>query len=136
MDWTKPTAQILGRFNPWNDGHKALFDEVLRKADPDRQPKHREPTSDAHQVCIMVRDMGLGNFEEIKEAINDDMYLEYYGRYEIIQVPNITNIFYGRKVGFDVDRVNLPNELESVNETQDTKAERNAWENKFWRNRQ
>jgi len=136
MDWTKPTAQILGRFNPWNNGHKALFDEVLRKADSDRQPKHREPTSDAHQVCIMVRDMGENNFEEIKAIIMAELEPEYSGRYMIIQVPNITNIFYGRKVGFDVDRVNLPSHLEPVDKTQDTKAEKKAKERDFWAGRQ
>ena len=93
MDNTEPTAQILGRFDPLNDGHRALFHEVFRKADPDRQPRHRDPTSEAHQVCIMVRDMGENNFEEIKSAIEAELEAEYSGRYIIIQVPNITNIF-------------------------------------------
>lgn len=25
FDWKKPTAQMLGRFQPWHDGHTALF---------------------------------------------------------------------------------------------------------------
>ncbi len=136
MDNTKPTAQILGRFDPLNEGHHALFHEVFRKADPDRQPRERRPTSEAHQVCIMVRDMGKNNFEEIKAAIEDELEEEYSDRYVIIQVPNITNIFYGRQVGFDVDRIDLPSHLEPVENRTKTTAEKKVHSIDFWKGRQ
>ena len=31
FDWGKPTAQMLGRFQPWHDGHTALFKKALEK---------------------------------------------------------------------------------------------------------
>jgi nicotinamide mononucleotide adenylyltransferase len=41
IDYSKPTAQMLGRWQPFHDGHLALFKEILKKTG---------------QVCIMVRD--------------------------------------------------------------------------------
>ena len=38
-----PTAQMLGRWQPWHDGHTALFKRAL---------------AETGQVCIMVRDVG------------------------------------------------------------------------------
>ena len=38
----KPTAQMLGRWQPWHEGHTALFKKALEKTG---------------QVAIMIRDM-------------------------------------------------------------------------------
>ena len=27
----KPTAQMLGRWQPWHEGHQKLFEEILKK---------------------------------------------------------------------------------------------------------
>jgi hypothetical protein len=43
FDWQKPTAQLLGRWQPWHDGHTALFVKAFREIG---------------QVCVMVRDVG------------------------------------------------------------------------------
>ena len=136
MDWSLPTAQILGRFDPWNAGHKALVDEVLRLADPDRQAKGQEPTSEAQQVVIMVRNTGKNNFYAISADITNALESEYSGRYEIIKVPNITNIFYGRQVGFDVDRIDLPSNLEPVENRKSIRAEEKESQRRFWAGRQ
>ena len=44
MTWDnkKPTAQMLGRWQPWHGGHQKLFEEILKKTG---------------QVNIMVRDV-------------------------------------------------------------------------------
>ena len=31
MDWTRPTTQLLGRFQPWHQGHTELFKRALSK---------------------------------------------------------------------------------------------------------
>ena len=41
----KPTAQMLGRWQPWHEGHQKLFEEILKKTG---------------QVNIMVRDVQGG----------------------------------------------------------------------------
>ena len=43
FDWKKPTTQMLGRWQPWHDGHTALFKKALLETG---------------QVCIMIRDVG------------------------------------------------------------------------------
>ena len=54
IDWAKPTALFLGRFNPWNDGHKATFETILRAGEQDFQGRGNDPVSRANQVCIMA----------------------------------------------------------------------------------
>ena len=31
FNWKKPTAQMLGRWQPWHDGHIELFKRALQK---------------------------------------------------------------------------------------------------------
>jgi len=31
FNWKKPTVQMLGRWQPWHDGHQALFKRLLPK---------------------------------------------------------------------------------------------------------
>ena len=46
-DNKKPTAQMLGRWQPWHNGHQKLFEEIIKKTG---------------QVNIMVRDVqGVGD---------------------------------------------------------------------------
>ena len=90
-DNKKPTAQMLGRWQPWHDGHQELFRMILKKTG---------------QVNIMVRDVqGVEdnpfNFETVKKNIEDKLNPEYEGMFKISLVPNITNICYGRKVGYN-----------------------------------
>ena len=138
IDWTRPTAQFLGRFQPWNKGHRAIFDEIMRKGEVTTPDKYR--TSRAMQCVIMVRqtyfdDFTPLTFEEIKKMIISDLKLDYHGKFEIIQVPNITNIFYGRTVGYDVERIHLSSELESIN-AKKIRAENQYWNQKFWQGRE
>jgi len=138
INWTRPTAQFLGRFQPWNEGHRAVFDEIMRKGDISTPDRYR--TSRAQQCLIMVREMPLDEdnpltFKEIKKIINNDLKLEYHNKYEIIKVPNITNVFYGRTVGFDVERIYLPEELESL-DAKKIRAEEQHFSRKFWAGRE
>ena len=96
-DNKKPTAQMLGRWQPFHDGHYALFEEITKKTG---------------QVCIQIRDVqGVDDnpfdFETVKKNIEDRLKPEFEGRYKIVLVPNITNICYGRGVG-SVSYTHLP----------------------------
>ena len=138
IDWTKPTAQFLGRFQPWNEGHRAVFDALMIKGNALTPDPYR--TSRAQQCLIMVRQMPLDEdnpltFKEVKQIINDDLKLEYHNKYEIIKVPNITNVFYGRTVGFNVERIQLPEKLESL-DTKKIRAEEQHFNRKFWAGRE
>lgn len=103
----KPTALLLGRYQPFHDGHFALFKEALSRAE---------------QVLIAVRDTGGTDaknpfdFEFVKSKIEEKL-VNYEGRYQIILVPNITNIVYGRDVGYKIEKVELGAEIESISAT-------------------
>ena len=104
---TKPTAQMLGRWQPFHDGHFALFEEIVKKTG---------------QVYIMVRSMPEDesnpfNFEYVKEKIDIRLKEQYKNRYKIIQVPNITNICYGRKVGYSIEEIILPEHIQKISAT-------------------
>lgn len=91
FDWKKETVQQLGRWQPWHAGHRALFERLLQRTG---------------QVVIQVRDcQGWNdsnpfNFEQVKNAIKRDLDPLYQGQYEIMLVPNIIHIGWGRGVGY------------------------------------
>ena len=102
FNWKKPTVQMLGRWQPWHDGHQALFKRCVAKTG---------------QVIIQVRDVqgasgGDGQDDNpfdwdtvcknIEEGLQRDGFRRGY-EYEIMLVPNITNITYGRGVGYSFD---------------------------------
>ena len=99
FDWKKPTVQMLGRWQPWHAGHQALCKRCVAKTG---------------QVIIQVRDVqgasgGDGqddnpfDWEAVCKNIEDGLAKDNFHRgqeYEIMLVPNIVNITYGRGVGY------------------------------------
>jgi hypothetical protein len=91
FDFKRETVQMLGRWQPWHDGHRALFERLLQRTG---------------QVIIQVRDVqGWQNsnpFEvaKVKSFIRRDLDPLYQGQYEIQVVPNIVHIGWGRGVGY------------------------------------
>ena len=116
FDSKKPTVLLLGRWQPWHDGHLALFERALAKTG---------------QVVIQVRDVkdssgGEGqednpfSFEQISEDIAKKLSKSGYSINEdyIIQlVPNITNISYGRGVGYKIEQESFNSKTESISAT-------------------
>ncbi len=105
-DNKKPTAQMLGRWQPWHDGHQALFEEIIKKTG---------------QVNIMVRDVqGVGdnpfNFETVKKNIENALE-DFKNRFKVTLVPNITNICYGRGVGYKIEEIILPEKIQKISAT-------------------
>ena len=103
----RSTALLIGRYQPFHDGHRALIVEALKRVG---------------QVCIAVRDTsGMDeknpfSFEYVRARIEHALR-EYEGRFIVIQIPNITNVFYGRDVGYAVERIDLDASLEAVSAT-------------------
>ena len=106
MDWTKPTTQLLGRFQPWHQGHTELFKRALSKTG---------------QVVILLREQDGTNSNPftveqrvnfIKEALS-----AYAGKFEVVPVPNITHITYGRDVGYRITQYDLGEEIHSISAT-------------------
>ena len=99
FDWKKPTVQMLGRWQPWHQGHQELFKRCVAKTG---------------QVIIQVRDVqgssgGVGqednpfDWETVCKNIEEGLSTDGFKKgvdYEIMLVPNIVNITYGRGVGY------------------------------------
>ena len=106
-DNKKPTAQMLGRWQPFHEGHYTLFEEIIRRTG---------------QVCIQVRDVqGVEDnpfgFETVKRNIENKLNKKYKNRFKIVLVPNITNICYGRGVGYKIEEIVLPEEVQKISAT-------------------
>ena len=125
FNWKKPTVEMLGRWQPWHDGHTALFKKALKKTG---------------QVCIMYRDVGgvdAGiecqsdnpfDFDEVKKNIIAG--LEPHGfeegkEYIVLKVPNIVDISYGRGVGYTFTEHDLGEEIHKISATKIRKEMRN-----------
>ena len=90
---------MLGRWQPWHDGHQALFKRCVAKTG---------------QVMVQVRDIqgasgGQGqddnpfDWDQVCKNIEEGLAKDEFFRgveYEIMLVPNIVNITYGRGVGY------------------------------------
>ena len=98
---------MLGRWQPFHDGHYTLFKEIIKKTG---------------QVCIQIRDVqGIDDnpfdFDTVKKNIENKLNPEFEGRFKIMLVPNITNISYGRGVGYTIEEVVLPEEIQKISAT-------------------
>ena len=123
FDWQKPTAEMLGRWQPWHPGHTALFKKAL---------------DTVGQVCIMIRDVGgiVGedagggrtvaqtdnpfHYPDVKRRIREALFqegYEYGDKYIILQVPNIVDISYGRGVGYTFTEHDLGEEIHDISAT-------------------
>jgi nicotinamide mononucleotide adenylyltransferase len=110
FDSTKPTVQLLGRWQPWHDGHLALFKRAIEKTG---------------QVVILIRDMPIDKnnpytggqvAKRIEMSLSKEGYAYKYD-YDIISVPNIVDITYGRDVGYTITQEHLEAEIESISAT-------------------
>jgi len=123
FDWKKPTAMLLGRWQPWHDGHTELFKKAL---------------AETGQVCIMVRDVGgiVGEdagagrtvaqddnpfeWKQVRQNIIAGLNKAGYTigiDYEIMKVPNIVDISYGRGVGYTFTQHDLGEQIHNISAT-------------------
>jgi adenylylsulfate kinase len=108
FDPKKPTALFVGRYQPFHDGHRALIVQGLRRVG---------------QVCIGVRDTTGTDaknpfcFEYVRARIEHALR-GFEGRFLVAPLPNISHVFYGRDVGYSVERIELDDTIESISATE------------------
>jgi len=104
-----PMVQLLGRWQPWHDGHTALFKKAREKA----------------MVCIMVRTMPRDDnnpldFHDVRSRICATLKsegFEYAKDYIIMAVPNIVDISYGRDVGYSISHHVFDDDIHNISAT-------------------
>tara|TARA_Y100001935_G_C17302276_1_gene510012 strand:- start:208 stop:606 length:399 start_codon:yes stop_codon:yes gene_type:complete len=116
FDWKKPTVQMLGRWQPWHKGHYELFKRCVAKTG---------------QVIIQVRDVegssgGINQNDNpfawddvcknIETALKDEGFTRGI-EYEIMLVPNIVNITYGRGVGYVFEQEEFSKDISEISAT-------------------
>jgi adenylylsulfate kinase-like enzyme len=108
-DWSAPTTLMLGRYQPWHEGHHALYKEAGKRTE---------------QVLLGVRNTYNTSekdplkFDQVKEYIAKD---EFMDGALVLRLPNITNIVYGRDVGYKIEQVDLGADIHAISATQKRK---------------
>jgi len=123
FDPKRPTAQMLGRWQPWHDGHTALFKKAL---------------AETGQVAVMIRDVGgiIGedagagrtaaqddnpfDIRSVEDNIKEKLSKHGFtcgSEYVIMTVPNIVDISYGRGVGYTFTEHDLGEDIHNISAT-------------------
>lgn len=103
----RPQGVMIGRYQPFHDGHRALFEEVLARTG---------------FVNVMVRDMPRDDknpldFSEVQRRIREKLDVDHAGRYVVTQANNIAGVYYGRDVGYEVAQIELPDHIKAISAT-------------------
>ena len=111
FDPKRPTALFIGRYQPFHAGHQRLIEEGLKRVG---------------QVCIAVRDTQHTDEKNPLSFFDVSRRIEaalrpHAGRFVIVPLPNITHVFYGRDVGYVVERIVLDEATEAISATETRK---------------
>ena len=83
---------------------------------------YKEINKKTGQVCNQIRDVQCVedkpiDFDTVKKKIEEKLTPEFEGRFKIMMVPNITNICYGRGVGYKIEEIELSKEIQEISAT-------------------
>lgn len=99
----KKYALFIGRWQPFHNGHKHLIDEALAKGE---------------NVCIAIRNTEISSSNPFTAEQRIEMIRRLYGQVvEIIVIPDIKSINIGRAVGYDINILEAPPEIEKISGT-------------------
>jgi adenylylsulfate kinase len=107
FDPKKATALFVGRYQPFHRGHYELIVEGIRRVG---------------QACIAIRDTS-GTDDKNPFSLNyvrsriDIALHDYRGRFKIVDLPNISHVFYGRDVGYRIERIDLDEDVRTISAT-------------------
>lgn len=120
FNYEKPTVQMLGRWQPWHDGHTELFKRcheitgqvciMIRTVPKDHEANARVPGQDDNPFDI----------ETVKLNIVDGLRNSGFTLgedYVIMVVPNIVDISYGRGVGYTFTEHDLGKDIHNISAT-------------------
>lgn len=109
FDWSAATTLQLGRYQPWHEGHQALKEKAHKRT---------------NQVLVGVRNTYKTSekdplkYDEVAAYIKKD---NSFKNTLVLRLPNITNIVYGRDVGYKIEQVDLGADIHAISATQKRK---------------
>ena len=109
FDWSAPTTLQLGRYQPWHEGHQALKEEAHKRT---------------KQVLVGVRNTYKTSEKDPLKYDEVATYIQQDNPFKdtlVLRLPNITNIVYGRDVGYKIEQVDLGAEIHAISATQKRK---------------
>lgn len=120
FDFLNPTVQMLGRWQPWHEGHQELFKRchamtgqvciMIRQVPEKREANSRVPGQDDNPFDI----------ETVQQNIIDGLAKDGFTiqkDYVIMVVPNIVDISYGRGVGYTFTEHDLGKDIHEISAT-------------------
>ena len=99
---------FIGRYQPFHAGHEELVRTVL---------------DEGKNVCIACRDTKISSSDPHSYAKRKQMIEQRFpqevamGRVAVIQIPDIEDVCYGRKVGWGIREIHLSQEVEAISAT-------------------
>ena len=99
---------FIGRWQPWHEGHQWLIDQRLKEG---------------KNVCIAIRDVEPDeNQPWTAQQIKDNLKIRFFneiteGKIQIIIIPDIESVNYGRGVGYDIIEHNPPTDIKEISTT-------------------
>ena len=104
----KQYSMIVGRFQPFHDGHKWLVNQCI---------------NDGKNVLICIRDIAPDEKNPFTaNQVHSNIVVELMdliseGRVEIIKIPDIESVNFGRGVGYDIIEHRPPQEVSEISAT-------------------
>lgn len=103
---TKPHLMFPGRWCPFHKGHEYII----------RQEMQKNPNM---PILILIRDTAydeISAIDRVKILSNWMIYEQIEGTVMII--PDIHGVYYGRKVGYEVESVDVPESIQGISATE------------------
>lgn len=96
---------FIGRWQPLHEGHKQMFNQVL---------------NNGGRVCIAIRDVEVNennpfNTKEVFANLSKEYW--YNENVQIIVIPDICSVDFGRGVGYDIVEHVPPTEVGEISAT-------------------
>ena len=120
FDFQNPTVQMLGRWQPWHDGHQELFKRchamtgqvciMIRQVPEKREANSRVPGQDDNPFDLATVQQNI-----IDGLAKDGFTIQQ--DYVIMVVPNIVDISYGRGVGYTFTEHDLGKDIHEISAT-------------------
>lgn len=105
----QPKNLFIGRWQPAHKSHMYLFDTYLKKNEP---------------ILIAIRDIEPDEKNPFTSLEVKNLWEKVYsneiksGLVDVIIIPNIKSVNWGRGVGYETNQIDVPNDVAQVSATQ------------------